>query len=206
MVLRCSSPISFSVLPLSLLYIPNATDFPLKSPIELKNRRPSQWEVLLSFFIARISSSQNQWQYFAIYIDWAKRSLWVRTLGWWGLLFGSSMSYDEPIQRRREISHPSQQRELESTQELELSTRERSRDGTKPWGYWQSSLIGRNLTFSDRLLWSQRPQQVFIVLKELRSPPSPPPSFFLFPPSILLLSFFFLFDFICVSQAKEKQA
>ncbi len=115
------------------------------------------------------------------------------------LLFGRSMTN----RFRDGEKSASQQRELESTQELELSTRERSRDGTKPWGYWQSSLIGRNLTFSDRLLWSQRPRQVFIVLKELRSPPSPPPSFFFY--SLSLFQFFlFHFSFFLIWYASAK--
>ncbi len=158
----------------------------LKSPIELKSPRLSRWEVFALFFHC---SNQLEPKSMAIYIDWAQRSY---TPGWWGwgLLFGCSMT----SRFRDGEKWASQQRELESTQELELSTRERSRDGiTKPWGYWQSSLIGRNLTFSDRLLWSQRPRQVFIVLKELRSPPSPPPSFFSIPsPSFNSSSFVFL--------------
>lgn len=70
-------------------------------------------------------------------------------------------------------------------------------------GYWQSSLIGRNLTWTDRLLWSQRPRQVFIVLKELRPPPpSCPPSY---SPSPSLLLHMLLFHGSPTRSEKRKK-
>ena len=70
----------------------------------------------------------------------------------------------------------------------EMSQQGQAAEGTKPCGYWLSSLIGRNLTWADRLLWSQRPRQVFIVFEG--APASSFSSALFFSPSLLLLHAF----------------